>query len=78
MNCLKKVIEIIGSLLMLTGFFFLVGTAGASDYADEVGEVFSYAKHFPFIISGFGMCFGGLLMIKYLERQGWYEEGGDV
>lgn len=77
MNYLKKMIEIVGALLMAAGFFVLVGTAGASDYADEIGEVFSYTEHIPHIISGFVMLFVGGAMVKYLEGEGWYEKGGE-
>lgn len=55
MNYLKKGAEAVAGLLFLIGFFLLLGTAGASDLADEMGEYFSIRPYIPYIISGFVM-----------------------
>ena len=77
MNFLKKIAEHIAGLMVLVGFFLLVGTAGASDYADEAGLVFQYSDYIPFIVGGLVLIFAGEFIVKGLERVGWYEEGGD-
>lgn len=77
MNCLKKIIENIGGLMILVGFFLLIGTAGASDRADELGQMFNYKDYIPYIVSGFLLLFTGGGLVKWLEKEGWYEEGGE-
>ncbi len=77
MNYLKKTAEVVATIMIFVGFFLLVGTAGASDYADEIGEVFSYSKYIPYIVSGFVLIFSGLGIVKYLESKGWYEDGSE-
>lgn len=77
MNFLKRLIETIAGLMVLVGFFLLIGTAGASDLADETGQMFSYKDYIPSIISGFVLIFVGGGIMKWFDKNFYYEEGGE-
>ena len=51
--------EHLAGLLLFGGFFLLVGTAGASDYADEMGVYWNIADYIPQMVIGVLMMFLG-------------------
>lgn len=74
MTYLKKSAEVVAGLMLLVGFFFLLGTAGASDYANEVGECFNIVPCIPYIISGVLMIGCGVMVLKWIDNERTGEE----
>ncbi len=68
MNCLKKVFSVIAALMILVGFFLLIGTAGSSDYADEVGIMWNFSEYIPYVVTGLVLMFLGAGITNILER----------
>lgn len=68
MNFLKKAISGVSGLMLFLGFFLLIGTAGSSDYAEEMGEVWNWKEHIPYAVVGIVMMVVGSLILNYLER----------
>ncbi len=77
MTYLKKSAEVVAGLMLLVGFFFLLGTAGASDYAYELGECFNIMPHIPFIIGGVLMIGCGVMVLKWTNNERTGEENGN-
>ena len=77
MNFLKKLIETLAGLMTIGGFLVLMGVAGASDLADEMGEMFFYKNYIPNIITGLVLMFVGGGIMMWFDKNFYSEEGGD-
>ena len=58
------------------GFFMIVGIAGSSDYADEVGEVFRFSDYTKEFIIAFLLMIPCPIFENYLDKH-YYMEGSD-
>jgi len=56
-----KIVKTIIEIMALVGFFLLLGSVGASDYADEIGVYFDFSTVTPHIIIGILLLIPGII-----------------
>lgn len=66
---MNKVLSTVSGLMMFIGFFLMVGVAGRSDYATEVGEYLPWYDGWQFLLIGLllmvlGCVIGNLVYVE--------------
>ena len=65
----SKVIKTTTGIMGFMGFFLIVGTAGTSDYMDEIGAYYSVTEMLPQLLIGLAMMLPASFVFRDCELE---------